>query len=44
MDQGERSRRHFDVVAEQMKQDIALIAEGQKALLEAESMNRTRRY
>ena|SRR5215468_11067950 len=31
-EEGEHTRRHFDVVAEQMKQDIALIAEGQKAL------------
>ena len=31
-EEGERTRRHFDVVAEQMKQDIALIAEGQKSL------------
>jgi len=31
-EEGERTRRHFDVVAEQMKQDIALIAEGQQAL------------
>jgi hypothetical protein len=30
-DEGERTRRHFDVVAEQMKADIALIAEGHKA-------------
>ena len=28
----ERTRRHFDVVAEQLKQDIAVIAEGRNAL------------
>ena len=30
-EEGERTRRHFDVVAEKLKQDIALIAEGQQA-------------
>ena len=29
--EGERTRRHFDVVAGQMKADIALIAEGHQA-------------
>ena len=31
-EEGERARRHFDIVAEKMKQDIALIAEGHQAL------------
>ena len=30
-EEGERTRRHFDVVAEQLRGDIALIAEGHKA-------------
>jgi predicted metal-dependent hydrolase len=30
-EEGERTRRHFDIVAEQMKADIAVIAEGHKA-------------
>jgi uncharacterized protein YicC (UPF0701 family) len=30
-EESERTRRHFDTVAEQMKADIALIAEGHKA-------------
>jgi len=29
-EEGERTRRHFDVVAEQMKTDIALVAESMK--------------
>ena len=31
-EEGEQTRRHFDIVAEQMKADIALIAEGHKAM------------
>jgi len=30
-EEGERTRRHFDIVAKQMKEDIALIAEGHEA-------------
>jgi uncharacterized protein (DUF3084 family) len=30
-EEGERTRRHFDIVADRMKEDIALIAEGHKA-------------
>lgn len=30
-EEGERTRRHFDIVAEQMKTDIALIAAGHEA-------------
>jgi hypothetical protein len=30
-EEGERTRRHFDTVAEKMKNDIALVAEGHKA-------------
>jgi hypothetical protein len=36
-EEGERTRRHFDVVAEKLKQDIALVVEGQQA--EATSVN-----
>src|SRR6516225_3725475 len=31
-EEGERTRRHFDMVADQMRDQIALIAEGHKAL------------
>ncbi len=31
-EEGERTRRHFDVVAESLREDIRLIAEGQLAL------------
>jgi hypothetical protein len=31
-EEGVRTRRHFDVVAEQIKSDVQLIAEGQAAL------------
>jgi hypothetical protein len=40
-EEGERTRRHFDMVAEKMKDDIALMAEGRKAL-ETSSTSRFR--
>jgi hypothetical protein len=39
--QGEQTRRHFDVVAESLRDDIRLIAEGQAALTHGVAAMRT---
>ena len=39
--EGERTRRHFDIVAESLRDDIRLIAEGQAALTHGVAAMRT---